>query len=68
MEDTLSIGKQVDIARIKAGKTQTQLVNGLKDMGVKINSSMFSLKKKYSGFDKEEIAAINKILKSSIKA
>lgn len=64
MAETLTLGQQIDIARIKSGMTQKEIVEAMVAAEIDITDTNFSLKKKYSSFPENEIKVLSKILKT----
>jgi len=66
-KETLTLSQEIDIAMIKLGYTQAQVVELLQKQGVPMNTSKFSVKKKYADFTNVEKMGINKILETKFK-
>lgn len=61
----LSVGEQIDRAR--DGRTQTWIVNKMKELGVDIDEVRFSRKKKgHEEFSEKEIQVLSEILGTQI--
>lgn len=61
-KETLTLSQEIDIAMIKLNLVQADVVELLQGEGVSMNTSKFSVKKKYNDFNEEEIKGLNKVL------
>lgn len=64
-KDTLTFTQELDIALIKCNLTQADVVTALCESGIPMNTSKFSVQKKYNDFTEKELNGINKILKTN---
>lgn len=64
--DELTISQKIDIGRVKKDITQDKLVELLVEAGLKMNTSKFSIKKKYNDFTDEEISVLSNILGATL--
>lgn len=65
-KDTLTLSQEIDIAMIKLNMVQADVVDLLQQEGVHMNTSKFSVKKKYGDFTEPELKALGKILKTTL--
>lgn len=61
-KETLTISQEIDIAMIKLNLVQADVVEKLQEIGVSMNTSKFSVKKKYNDFNEDELKGLNKVL------
>lgn len=61
-KETLTLSQEIDIAMIKLGLIQSDVVDQLRDKGIPMNASKFSIKKSCGAFTGDELKGLNKIL------
>jgi len=61
-KETLTISQEIEIAMIKLNLVQADVVEKLQEIGVSMNTSKFSVKKKYNDFNEDELKGLNKVL------
>jgi len=65
-KETLTISQEIDIAMKKLNLVQADVVEKLQEIGVSMNTSKFSVKKKYNDFNEDELKGLNKVLKLNL--
>jgi len=67
-KETLTLSQEIDIAMIKLELTQADVVELLIKEGVPMNTSKFSIQKKYNDFNEAEIKGLNKVLNTKLQS
>lgn len=61
-KEVLTLSQEIDIAMIKLNLKQADVVDMLVKEGVPMNTSKFSIQKKYNDFTEVELKGLNKVL------
>ena len=61
-KETLTLSQDIDIAMIKLNLIQSDVVDQLRDKGIPMNASKFSIKKSCGAFSEDELKGLNTIL------
>lgn len=61
-KEVLTLSQEIDIAMIKLNYVQADVVQLLQEAGISMNTSKFSVKKKYADFTEQELKGLNTIL------
>ena len=65
-KEVLTLSQEIDIAMIKLNLTQADVVKLLDSDETPMNTSKFSIKKKYADFTELELKGLNKILNTKL--